>query len=167
MITAWTASRSRTAATCRPWWPACRSASRSTLAVVRDGKPQTLQVTIEEQPQEFGTAGVPAPRRRRSAEQDSGQPRQGRRRGDRPDAGAGRAAWATRTSASGAVITEVEPDGLAAAGGPAPRHADHQGRQQGGRPRRAGSRKRSSRLAGARACCSRCSRRRAAPPSWS
>jgi serine protease Do len=32
------------------------------LAVVRDGKEQTLHVTIEEQPSDYGTARVPAPR---------------------------------------------------------------------------------------------------------
>lgn len=38
----------------------------SEVGLIRDGKPMTVQVTIEEQPQEFGTARVPVPRAPRS-----------------------------------------------------------------------------------------------------
>jgi serine protease Do len=41
------------------------------VEVIRDGKTQTLQVTIEAQPAEYGISGVPAPRRQSNAKTSS------------------------------------------------------------------------------------------------
>ena len=59
------------------------------MVVLRDGKPQTLKVTIEEQPKEFGTARVALPRALRRDRKN--QPGQGRYGCHRLDTGDGRA----------------------------------------------------------------------------
>ena len=86
------------------------------VSVVRDGKPLSLQVTVEEQPQDFGSARAPAPR----------APRRDRGEAVSLEAVGAEASDLTpelaeqlgyKGSANGVVLTQVERDGLAAQAG--------------------------------------------------
>ena len=85
----WAASRSRTCGLCKRWWPCCPRASRSSWRWSATARPETLSVTIDEQPPDFGTEKAA-----RAADagqlQEHGRAGQDRGRGRGPDAEAGR-----------------------------------------------------------------------------
>ena len=86
------------------------------LAVVRDGKPKSLQVTIEEQPDEFGTT-VSAPRYRRSPKDAENVPLE-KIGVEVTDLTAEQAEqYGYKESQKGALITKVEPGSSAATAG--------------------------------------------------
>ena len=86
------------------------------LAVVRDGKPRSLQVTIEEQPEEFGTT-VSAPRYRRSPKDAENVPLE-KIGVEVTDLTAEQAEqYGYKESQKGALITKVEPGSSAATAG--------------------------------------------------
>jgi serine protease Do len=86
------------------------------LAVVRDGKPKSLQVTIEEQPEEFGTT-VSAPRYRRSPKDAENVPLE-KIGVEVTDLTAEQAEqYGYKESQKGALITKVEPGSPAATAG--------------------------------------------------
>src|SRR5262249_4513281 len=85
------------------------------VAVLRDGKTLSLSVTIEEQPESFGTAQTPAPRRP-SSQPDAVQ--LNKLGIDVADLTADMAAeLGYRKGTQGVVITRVEPGSVAAVGG--------------------------------------------------
>jgi serine protease Do len=82
--------------------------------LVRDGKPLTLKVAIEEQPQSLGSTRVPAPRTPRR-EKGTSLEKIGVEVTDLTRELAEQLGY--RATATGALILEVDPDGVAAAGG--------------------------------------------------
>jgi serine protease Do len=86
------------------------------LSVVRDGKPKSLQVTIEEQPDEFGTT-VSAPRSRRSPKEADNIPLEkiGVEVTDLTPEQAEQ--YGYKESEKGALITKVDPGSAAALAG--------------------------------------------------
>ena len=85
------------------------------MAVLRDGKPQTLKVTIEEQPQEFGTARVPLPRAPRRDRDAISLDKVGMAVTDLTPEMAEQLGYKDQTT--GAVVASVEPNGVAAEAG--------------------------------------------------
>src|SRR5438132_7190250 len=86
------------------------------LSVVRDGKPKSLQVTIEEQPDEFGT-NVSIPRSRRSPKEADNVPLE-KIGVEVTDLTAEQAEqYGYKESQKGALITKVEPGSSAATAG--------------------------------------------------
>ncbi|HXG10444.1 MAG TPA: Do family serine endopeptidase [Gemmataceae bacterium] len=85
------------------------------VTVVRDGKPRRLQVTIEEQPAQFGTTRVPLPRTPRRDTNTINLDKIGAEATDLTPELAEQLGY--KSSAKGALITRVEEDGLAALGG--------------------------------------------------
>jgi serine protease Do len=85
------------------------------ITVVRDGKPRTLQVTIEEQPATFGSTRVPLPRPPRGDVDSIGLDKIGVEVTDLTSELAEELGY--KTAATGAVITKIEEDSLASAAG--------------------------------------------------
>jgi serine protease Do len=86
------------------------------VSVVRDGKEQALQVTIEEQPQSYGLTRVPAARDSNGESKDGvSLEKLGVEVNDLTPALADR--FGFKEGVKGVVITEVEPSGLAAQAG--------------------------------------------------
>jgi serine protease Do len=86
------------------------------VALLRDGKPVTVPVTIEEQPRDYGTTTVPVQRRQPNTEAETVPvDKIGVEVADLTPELADQLGYAEGTK--GAVITKVDPDGLAAEGG--------------------------------------------------
>jgi serine protease Do len=85
------------------------------LTVLRDGKPVTLSVTIEEQPRDYGTVRVQAPQGPRTQEESVAVDKVGVEVADLTPEVAEQMGYAEGTK--GVVITKVTPDGLAAEAG--------------------------------------------------
>jgi serine protease Do len=81
------------------------------LAILRDGKPLTLKVTIEEQPDQIGSARVPTPRRGPRARDGIKLEKIGIEVGDLTPEMAEKLGF--KDSASGAVVNNVDADGPA------------------------------------------------------
>jgi serine protease Do len=79
----------------------------SEFSIVRDGKSRKLSVTIEEQPTEFGTASVPAPRLPRSGQESVALDKIGVEIMDVNDELAENMGY--RKGTLGVVITEIQP----------------------------------------------------------
>lgn len=85
------------------------------VTVWREGKAQTVKVTIEEQPAEFGVARVPTPQKTPAGQDTIGVDKVGIQIADLTDEMAEE--WGYRKNLRGAVITRVEPGSLAAEAG--------------------------------------------------
>jgi serine protease Do len=85
------------------------------VTVLRDGKPLTLSVTIEEQPSDYGTVRVQAPQAPRTEEETVPVDKIGVEVVDLTPQMAEQLGYAEETK--GAVITRVDADGLAAESG--------------------------------------------------
>ncbi len=86
------------------------------LTVVRDGKARDLSVTVEEQPEEFGTvAGGPAPKQQPGNRENVGVDKVGLDLTDLTDAIANELGY--KASLKGAVVSRVEPGSVAARAG--------------------------------------------------
>jgi serine protease Do len=85
------------------------------VTVVRDGKPRALKVTIEEQPDEFGTARVPAPRNPSRGQESVGLAKIGVQVADLTADMAEELGYKKGTT--GVVITQVESGSVAANAG--------------------------------------------------
>lgn len=85
------------------------------LKVVRDSKPVTLSVTVEEQPRQFGTARAPTPRRPAPEPAATNLDKVGLEVTDLTEELAERLGY--KLSAKGVLITQVDPDGVAASAG--------------------------------------------------
>ena len=85
------------------------------VAVLRDGKPMTLRVTIEEQPDQFGTTRVPAPREPEGLRNTIKLDKAGLEAADLTPDVAG--ALGFREGMRGALIVRVPQGGAAAAAG--------------------------------------------------
>jgi serine protease Do len=85
------------------------------VAVVRDGKPETLKVTVEEQPADYGTTRVPAPRLPRKSSSTVSLDKVGLEVQDLTPEVAEKLGY--KGDAKGAVISRVDRDGPAAAAG--------------------------------------------------
>jgi len=83
------------------------------FAVVRDGKAMTVQVTVEEQPAQFGPSVVPAPRAPRPGQGTIGVGKVGVELADMNDGLA--EDYGFRPGTQGAVITRIEAESPAAA----------------------------------------------------
>jgi serine protease Do len=78
------------------------------VAIVRDGKPKTLQVTIEEQPKDFGVVSVSTPRQTERPEDSISIGKLGIEVTDLTPEVADSLGY--RESAKGALVTKVNPD---------------------------------------------------------
>jgi serine protease Do len=85
------------------------------VSVLRDGKPQQLTVTIEEQPREYGTVRVPVRRAPESEADTVHLDKIGAEVSDLTPETAEQLGYSEQTR--GALVTRVDGDGLAAAGG--------------------------------------------------
>ncbi|MBL8792572.1 MAG: PDZ domain-containing protein, partial [Planctomycetia bacterium] len=85
------------------------------IAIVRDGKPQTLQVTIENQPENFGTTRVPLPRTPKKEPASTNVDKVGVQVTDLTPELAQQLGY--KEQAKGAVVIDVERDGVAVESG--------------------------------------------------
>jgi serine protease Do len=85
------------------------------LSVLRDGKPQTIKATIEEQPAQFGTAQQPEPRGQEREQESVTLDKAGLEVADLTPALARK--FGFRDKVEGVLITRVERDGVAAQAG--------------------------------------------------
>jgi serine protease Do len=85
------------------------------VKILRDGQPKTLQVTIEEQPAQYGTVRVPVPRGPARNEESLSIDKIGVEAMDLTSELAEQLGY--REGAKGALITRVENEGLAGEGG--------------------------------------------------
>jgi serine protease Do len=85
------------------------------VTVLRDGKPLALSVTIEEQPRDYGTVRVPAPRAPQDQPETTSLDKVGVEVADLTPEQAEQLGYAE--GVKGVVITKVDPDGLAAEAG--------------------------------------------------
>jgi serine protease Do len=81
------------------------------VTVLRDGKPKTLQVTIEEQPKAYGTAVTRTPRHEEQPEEVLGVDKVGVQVTDLTAESAEGLGY--RQNLKGALVTKVSPDGVA------------------------------------------------------